>query len=200
MIEDVKPGDLIATSGKRPVSLLIQAATLGVPNIGPLGRWGWAGISHVAVIAPVFGEPLVYESTSFPRSTCVRTGRQAPIGVQAHTLSTILESGGDVWHYPLRRELYVHEEDRLLLALESCLGRGYDTFGAGKAGGAVINWLIRRTFGRENIGSLFCSELVAHAWSQVGIIQCPNASTWNPAMLVRYARRKGIVGPGRLLS
>lgn len=197
---DIKAGDIIAISGKAPTSLGIQLATLSVPNIGPLGRWGMAGISHVGIAARVFDEIIIYESTSFGRPACVRTGRDNPVGVQAHYLTTILDAGGDVFHYPLKRELYDHEEERLLFALEACLGRGYDYFGAGRAFGGWFRWTLRKMFADERLGSLFCSELVAYAWGQVGLLNSRSSETWNPARLCRHAVRAGITDKGRLIS
>lgn len=198
--QEIKAGDIIAISGKAPTSLGIQLATMSLPNLGPLGRWGWAGISHVAIAAKVWDEIIVFESTSFGRPPCIRTGRENPVGVQAHYLTTILDAGGDVFHYPLKRELYEHEEERLLAALNSCLGRGYDYFEAGLAGGGFLKWCLHRMFAAERLGSLFCSELVAYAWSQVGILDTANAGAWNPARLCRHAVRTGLTHPGRLIS
>lgn len=205
MFDEVKSGDLIAVSGKGPVSSLIQVATLSLPNIGPLGRWGWAGASHVGVVQWVFperstaGEPLVYESTSFDRPPCVRAGR--PIkGVQAHRLSTIIDGGGDVWHYPLRRPLYDHEQDRLLLYLESVRERSYDFLGAGKSGGGLLMRSIQRLKGKEDLTKMFCSELVVRAWIALGLMQHKNAGAWAPARVVRYVLRRGICEKGQRLS
>lgn len=201
-IQAIKTGDLIGIAGVHPVSWMIQAATCSVPNIGPLRRW--AGISHVGVVCEAYngpyGDTLVYESTSFARPPCVRTGRQNPKGVQAHRVSDILEAGGDVYHYPLRRPLYHHEEERLLFTLEECLGRDYDFFGAGRSWGGFIKWMLSRTLRREKLASLFCSELVAHAWGQAGILRCRNAEAWNPVRLARFAVWYGICDRPRLIS
>jgi hypothetical protein len=193
MSVDIKPGDMIGVSGRGSMSNLIQVGCLSLPNVGPLGRWGLAGLSHVAIVAPVFGEMIVYESTSFNRPPCLRTGRENPTGVQAHRLTDILDGGGDVFHYPLRRPLYVDEEDRLLNVLESCLGRGYDFVGAGRAGGGRIMRCIQRwTYKHENMNHIFCNELVAYCWAQIGIMQCRNAGAGNPTSLARHAVRRGI--------
>lgn len=192
MKTDFKAGDLIAISGRAPVSWIIQMGTMSLPNVLGLGKLGLSGISHVGVVAQVFDQMIVYESTSFDRPQCVRTGRQKPKGVQAHRLSTILDAGGDVFHYPLKRPLYDHEEFRLLGALEECLGRDYDMFGAATAWGGLLRWSARRLVAKENLASLFCSELVAHAWGQIGLLQTPSSDIWNPARLARFAVRQGI--------
>ena len=199
-LDNVKPGDMFATSSKGLASNLIQLGCLSLPNIGPLGRWGYAGASHVFIVAPVFGELIAYESTSFGRPPCLRTGRENPKGVQAHRLSEILDAGGDVWHYPLRRPLYTHEEDRLLAFLESCLGKGYDFVGAGKSGGGVLARLVQRHKGSEDLNQYFCSELVVRAWIAVGQMTHKNAGAWSPQRLVRYVLRRGICDKGSLVS
>jgi hypothetical protein len=200
-MSDIKPGDLLVSCGKGLIGNIIQLGSLSLPNIGPLGRWGWAGASHVMVVAPVFGELLVYESTACPRPACVRTGRHEPRGVQAHRLSDVLKtSNANIFHYPLRRVLYPHEEDRLLEALESCLGRGYDFIGAGKSGGGLLMRVFQRLKGSEDLRELFCSELVVWAWVQTGLITHRNSGAWSPQRLVRYVRRSGLCYPGRLIT
>lgn len=198
-MNEYKAGDLLAVCGKGAFANLIQAGSLSLPNIGQLGRWGWAGVSHCGVVASVWGEPLVYESTSFDRPACIRTGRENPKGVQAHRIDDVLNGGGDVWHYPLRRALYPHEEDRLLVAVESCLGHGYDFIGAAKSGGGIVMRTLQRLKGNEDMKMIFCAELVLWAWIQCGIAQNKHAGG-NPTWLLRYARSTGIVGPGRLIS
>lgn len=173
MNEDIKPGDLIVVRG----------------------RWR---ANHVGVVAPVahYGEQVmvVYESTSAGRPPCVRDHRQDPVGVQAHFLDTIL-SLGDVWHYPLRRPLYFHEEDRLLYTLDMCLGRDYAQF-TGRFG--LIRRLALRLRAKEKLAGLFCAELVAHAWNMTGFFL--PTRVWTPARLLRYALRRGLVGAGKQIS
>jgi len=197
VFDQVKPGDMIASSGRDLGSLGIQVATLSLPNIWPLRRW--AGVHHVGIIVPVCGHNIVYESTSAWRPKCVRTNREEPKGVQAHHLSDILDLGGDVWHYPLRRPLYDHEEMRLLDAAEECLGQGYDFIGAGRSGGGLLMRMIAKLKGCESMDLVFCSELVLWLWIQTGIAQNKHAGM-NPAWLTRWALAKGIVGKPSLLS
>lgn len=200
MFDFVKPGGIIGVSGKCALSRAIQIGTLSLPNIGPLGRWGWAGTSHVGIVCPVYGEMLVYESTSLSRVPCVRTAREGPVGVQAHFIGDIVEAGGDVRYYPLQRELYIHEVDRLLEFLESCLGHGYDAVGARKTAGGFVSYSISKMFGKDPPGIMFCSELNAAALQAVGVLQTRNPAAWNPNFLIRFLYKKGIIGKGILLS
>ena len=199
LYEGVKAGDLLAVSGKGFVANTVQAATLSLPNIGPLGRWGWAGASHVAIAVPVFDELLAYESTSFNRPRCVRTNRDNPKGVQAHYIQDIVEAGGDVWHYPLRRPLYLHEEDRLLMFAEQALGRGYDFIGATRASGGILMRLLQRAKGSEDTGLMYCSELALWLWCMVGVARTKHAGM-SPNYLIRWAIASGILSRGRRLT
>lgn len=190
-MSEFKAGDMLAVSSKSFTSGLIQMGSLSLPNIGPLGKWGWSGASHVIILAPVWGELLAYESTSFPRPPCIRTGRENPTGVQAHRIADIFDGHGDVWHYPLRRPLYPHEEERLIAAVDACLGRSYDFLGAGKSAGGLLSRLANRLKGNEDMREIFCSELVLWTWIQTGIAQNKHAGG-NPTWLCRYALAKGI--------
>lgn len=157
-------------------------------------RQGWLPTMHVGIIVHVYGKPLVYECTSRPRPACVRTGRPEPVGVQSHHPQSIITAGERVWHYPMKRPLYAHEEDRLLAAAEQCLGAGYDQFD----GGGPIRWAARKLFAAERLGNWFSAEFVAHVWGQVGVLHA--ARLWTPRRLLRHARRHGIVGPGNLVA
>lgn len=191
---DLKAGDLIAISGKCAVSRMIQLGTWSLPNVWPLEKY--SGVSHVGIVCPVWDEMLIYESTSLGRGPCARTGRQNPKGVQAHYVSEFLSSGDTVWHYPLSRELYDHEVFRLSQYLESCLGRGYDFAGAGRTAGGPLSYALTTLFGGDKQEYLFCSELVAAAWKEVGVFQTKNPGAWNPNRLVRVGLRSGLLKPG----
>lgn len=197
---DFKAGGVIAVRGKGLVSNGIQIGSLALPNVGPLGKWGLSGVSHVGILAPVFDELLVYESTTFPRPPCVRTGRTDAKGVQAHFVSDVIDAGGDVWYYPPRRDLYPHEELRLLDFLESCLGKPYDWLDVAKSGGGIVSYLASKWLGQGDTSQMFCSELVAAALSSVGIMPTKHADAWNPTRLVRRGLATGVLGSGRLIS
>lgn len=196
MYDELKSGDLIFVSGRGPVSWGVELATLSLPNIGPLGRWGLAGMSHVAMVCRVFGKPIIYESTSFSRPPCLRSGRKAPKGVQAHHVSDMFTGKDSVWHLPLCRSLYEDEEDRLLAYLEFMLGQPYDFIGAAKSGGGKIMRFLQRFIDKEDMGQVFCSELAVAALKQVGLMQHKNAGAWSPQRLYRYALRSGLCSRG----
>lgn len=186
-----KPGDIIGFAGRDAVSAVIQAATLSLP-----GR----GLSHVGIVGSLHGEPLIYESTSFGRPPCVRTGKKVS-GVQSHRLDDMLKFVGNqsVWHYPLKRELYTHETDRLLWFLDSMIGRPYDLGGAIRSGGVLFN-VLQSVIRRQNLGAIFCSEYIAAAFVDVGVWATRNASRWNPNKLVRALFWEGIIAEGRKLK
>ena len=200
MFDFIRPGGLIGVSGKSAMHRAIQIGTLSLPNIGPMGKWGWSGTSHVGIICPVFGEPLVYESTSFTRSPCVRTGRENPVGVQAHYITDIIDAGGSVRYYPLKRDLYEHEVDRMSEFLESCLGQGYDAVSAGKTAGGLLSFFLSKMFGKDRPEIMFCAELDVATLQAIGILQTRNPAAWNPNFMLRFFYLQGIIGKGILLS
>lgn len=124
-------GDIIAVSEKGLQPCLRQIASFSLPNLGPFGRWGLSGASHIGIICWRYGEPMVFESKNGNYLSCEVTGRENPIGGQAHHVSdfTGLDINTPVWHYPLASPLYYDEEKRLSDILEYWLGRGITDVG-----------------------------------------------------------------------
>lgn len=185
-MSDFKAGDLVGFSGNGVVSDVINIATFGAP------RWG---LSHIGIIAPWSFGMVMFESTSLapPGVQCV-IQRKWVSGTQAHFLSDIKIRPGKIWHYPLSRDLYPEEERRLGRFLEAQIGRPYDMRGALRSGGMVaraLNAVLRP----EDLGQLFCSEFVAAAYGNLGILPTANASSYSPNAFVRRCRRHGIVKP-----
>lgn len=175
-----KPGDLLFFSGSGFVSNLIQVATYSLP-----GR----GYSHCGIFGSLHNRPLLYESTSFDRPPCARRGKKIK-GVQAHWIED-LPTDTKMWLLPLRRELYAHEVSRLNFTLDMALGRRYDMLGAERSGGFL--WRILHSMLREeDVSTLFCSELAAHALVEVGILQTRHKSAWSPNRLARHLLRDGV--------
>jgi len=152
MIDDAKPGDLLTTSN----------------------FWG---VNHVAMLVPIYGDLYVYEYTHDNRPPCVRTRQEEPEGLQVHTILDFVASVGAPTHYPLRRELFVHEYERLTETIDSCLGRGPERWG-GQGTGANI---------------------LAFTLQSVGIWAAP-PQLWTPKRLIKALCRAGIVEKGEKIA
>lgn len=192
-----KSGDVIGFVSKDWrdwISDVINLGTFGIPT---------QSVHHVGILARPTHEPLLYEcvGTDDERPPCVFLGKQFA-GCQAHPLEEILDTVKDceIWHYPLRCELYPHEEDRLISYLESKIGTPYDVAGAIRSGGwmfSAVNAMLRP----ENTAAFFCSEWVADAQVHIGRLLTRNVGRWNPNRLTRYMLREGVCQrPNRIKS
>lgn len=179
----LKSGGIIGAVGFDRQSIAINLATAGIPGFS---------IHHVGIVCEYEGSPLIYESTKGDRPPCVRTGKRVA-GVQAHTLDELRQIPfyHALWYYPLRRELFLHEQQRLSAYLEAVLRTPYDSDGACQSAGVVLSAVSALLCG-ENLSSLFCSELCMSALVRTGVLQTPDASRWSPNHLVRYLVRNGI--------
>ena len=188
---EVQAGDIIGFSGEGLVSAGITLATWGLPYLS---------LSHVGIMGRTTdGRLLLFESTTLNKTPCEITGK-AISGSQAHTLGRQLEHyRGKVWHYPLYRPLFDHEDQRLTEFLESTIGLPYDMIGAFRAGGRGFSWLEAR-LREQDLHALFCSEWCAAAHAAVGIFATDNASRWSPNLFTRTERRAGILHPPRGLQ
>lgn len=179
-----KTGDIVGFSGKDWVSDAINCCSLGIPRYS---------IHHVGIVVVAQGTPYLYESKGVGEMPCVASGRIID-GVQAHRLDDVLASVAgcsNVWHYPLRCELYPEEEERLRYFLDKQVGAPYDKVGAFKSGGIIVR-AVTKFFCPENTQALFCSELVADALVHIGRFYTNNVSSWSPNRLVRTVVKHGI--------
>lgn len=185
----LKPGDLVFFAGRDLVSAAIQLGTFSLPR---------RGFSHVAIVGELHNAPLLYESTSYPRGDCVRSGKPV-IGVQAHWPEDVIKPGMKVFHVPLRSELYTDERERLTATLDRCIGKSYDLIGAVRSGGfllrTVCGWLHP-----ESDADLYCSELAALALTEIERMHVKNYSSWSPMRLYRRVRNQGICDTARRLT
>lgn len=185
----LKSGDVICFSGRGFVSDAINLATFGIPR---------RGISHVGIISTYNGDQLLYESTSFGRPPCYWTGRKIS-GFQAHRMVDVLDFADcPVWVLPLRRPLYNDESDRLANFLDGRIGFPYDRLGAARSAGFAFR-LLESMLHREDLSSVFCSEVVAAALSYIGVLNITSAGKYNPNALCRTLRRRGICGDWKRL-
>jgi hypothetical protein len=179
---DCREGDIIGFSGNGLLSAGINLATYGIPF------WD---IGHVGIVGRYDGKLVLFESTVNSQMPCLIQGRPVS-GVQAHRLESCEIYDGKVWHYPLYRELYRHESQRLTAFLLECVGTEYDAIGAFRAGGVGFSFVESR-LRRQDLEALFCSELCAAAYAFTGLHPTGNAGFWSPNKLCRTLRRRGVL-------
>lgn len=171
-LEEIHAGDIFGFSGRSWRSALINVATGGIPL--------WS-LSHVGIVgySKHKAEIQLFEALDS--------------GVVSSPVSEAVEKyNGRVWHYPLYRPLYLHEITRMSAHLSSMLDRPYDVPGAARSAGNVFS-VIEAFFRREDLTTLFCSELAMAQLAHIGLFATGNASRWNPNHSVRTLRRAGIL-------
>lgn len=172
----VRPGSIIGFSGRNLDSDIINIMTGGCP------RWG---LSHVGIMCPhpEYGM-LLYEATTLNNAPCVIQKKMFS-GAQAQYPDVkIFTYPGRVWLYNLHRQLRPYQVNRLSNFLNSMVGTPYDMVGALRSGGHLFNWLESRLH-TENLHRIFCSEMTAAAYRDLGIFGTKNVSRWNPNKFVR---------------
>lgn len=179
----MKPGDVIAFSGKGNFSEIIKWATR-------------SNVSHVGVILQsklLIGDEIqdgmlnqIIESTSLNGFS----------GVTINRLSDRLDTyEGEIWWLPLKSELYesmdkkkfynflIHQ-NRKEYDMPQAIKSALDTLDAFPAIGAA-------THNREDFSRFFCSELVAASLEAAGAIKTINASEVTPVDLCSFALYEG---------
>lgn len=185
----ILPGDIIGFSGEGLISSGITLATYGLP---------WLSLSHVGIMGEHDGRLLLFESTTLSSDPCEITGRVIA-GSQAHSLDyRLAHYRGKVWHYPLYRPLFDHENKRLTEFLEATIGLPYDKIGAFRTSGIGFSWLEAR-LRDQDLHSLFCSEWCAAAHAEIGIFATNNVSRWSPNLFTRTERHAGVLRKARRL-
>jgi hypothetical protein len=187
---NLQPGTLLGFSGACGLSDIINVVTLGVP------RWG---LSHVGIMAEHRGELLLFESTTLDSRPCV-IQQKLFNGTQAHRLDDVLTNyKGRVWAHPLSRPLYSFESQRLSDFLVGTIGVPYDQEGAMRSAGIGLSW-VESLFRPEDLHTIFCSEWLAKAYCEIGLLLTDDASRWNPNRLARRLRRNHVVLKPRRLK
>ena len=185
---NLKPGDILAFSGKGPLSAWINLVTRGIPAYDA---------SHCSILADWEGRLLNWESTAIHQrlgeNRCEITG-ECIRGVQAHTLQHALHRRGKIWVYRLKRELTKEQSAELTAFLRSQIGKPYGFVGAGKTFGGICRAWIRQWLFKQNLDTVWCSEYVGAAanvfWP--GLVRNPSA--WAPNALLRLLVRDGVYG------
>lgn len=171
----MKPGDVIAFGGKGQLSDIIKWATR-------------APVSHVGVI---FTTRATYDAPDADRYMVnvieSTTLAGAEPGVQVSQLSTRLKAyDGQVWWLPLRDDVRAtrFDERRFFDFLLAQKGKGYDYKQAIGSGLDLCDFAgLENT---EDFERFFCSELVAAALEEAGVVVGVNASEITPIDLCRW--------------
>ncbi len=179
----MKPGDLIAFSGDSFVSDVINIGTYGIP------RWS---ASHVGIMSNANGRLLMFEATTLEGLPCEILHKKFD-GCQAHVLEDVLATyKGKAWAYPLYRPLYASEEQRLTEFLMGMVGTPYSEVAAFRSAGLGFSWL-ESVLRPRDMRHIFCSELDAAAYSDIGLMPVSDPQRWSPNHLVRYLRSKNVL-------
>ena len=178
----MKPGDVIAFSGKGHFSEIIKLGTRGP-------------VSHVGVVMQtmVFREdvPIIHpdgRSSQDPwdaryfNEVIESTSLKGCSGVFRSRLSDRVEGyDGEIWWLPLAKPL--HDSSAFFDFLMAQDRKPYDM---AQAVGSALDAFDRITGGnREDFSKFFCSELVAAAFEAAGVVPAINASEVTPIDLCR---------------
>lgn len=173
------PGDLLLFLGADLTSRVIE--------------WMTWGPSHVGIVAQHETGPLLVESTTLCPWPCVLQGVSVS-GVQAHRLEErIATYPGKVQRISLAPAWRLAETESQLLSkmlFTHWIGRPYDLRGAILSGTRAFKW--SRLMPYPDLGSQFCSELVAAVLMRLGRMPLSNPSAYNPGSLLRELRRCAI--------
>lgn len=183
--DKMKPGDIIAFSGKGHFSEIIKWATR-------------SPVSHVGIVFEskvIFGDDVqpgrvvdLFEATTLHEDPV--TGTKIA-GVQKNRMSDRIKYyDGTMWWLPLskkaRKNLDLKKFTNFLLHQDD---KEYDMPQAVKSALDVLDnvpLLGRTTYNSEDFSAFFCSELATAALDEAGVIQRINASEVTPIDLCRF--------------
>lgn len=177
--EQMKPGDVIAFSGKGNFSELIK----------------WSTRSSVSHVGTILQSQLLIDGQAQPgmfNQIIESTSLNGFSGVSISRLSDRLDTyEGEIWWLPLRKEIHNGMDRKkfydFLIHQER---KEYDMPQAIKSALDVLDGMIepgKVTHNREDFARFFCSELVAAAFEAAGAIRSINASEVTPIDLCCFA-------------
>lgn len=178
----LKSGDIVAFWGDDFSSKFISFVTRGP--------------SHVGIVCLWRGRLVLVESTTLCSMPCMYQGRCVS-GVQAHQpFDRIHEYSGAVAVYPIEEHWTLDDEEKEFLSklLDQFLKNSvrYDYGGALLSGTNILKRLTR-FMPYADLGSLFCSEMVAFCYMRMGRLAVGNPALYDPATLVRAMRRSSVL-------
>jgi hypothetical protein len=181
---EFETGDLLFFYGRGLISWGIELATWGPSHVGIV--CGFHGL----------GNEILVEATTLCNLPCLVT-QKIQRGVQFHQVQDRLANyDGRIERMRLLPgwNLDHYRAGRMAKALWRLQGHGYTRDGAGLS--AAPSWFkASRLFPYPDLGSVFCSELCAHALMQAGLLPPDNPAVYNPASLMHDVRRRALYGP-----
>lgn len=177
----IRPGDVIAFSGKSNFSEIIKVFTR-------------SAVSHVGIVlqAEILGAPGLNRDGHMNQVIESATIN----GKSAVTISRLRDRvntyGGEMWWLPLGVEARAKVDAKLDVFYSWCLsqeGKQYDVNQALKAGLDALDRLLgpaSLTMNKEDFTKFFCSELVAAALEETGALPRINASEVTPIDLCSF--------------
>lgn len=185
-------GDILAFYGQDWRSRVISAVTAGPSHVGIIVEWPMPSSQHGGYDT----ELVLIESTTLCPRPCIERGVHIN-GVQAQWPRQRIEDyNGRAELYRLAEHWTLNEDEQDLLfeLADEFLGKPYDYRGALWSGTRVLKYLPRMPY--SDLGSLFCSELIATCVQRLGRLCVTNAGYFNPASLVRCLVKSGVYLPG----
>ena len=187
----LQPGDILAFYGTGFTSRVIETLTWGPSHVGIVVRWELPGTDYSRE-----SQLVLVESTSLCPRPCLIQG-QSLAGVQVQRpWARVGDYCGAAKRFRLADHwtLGVDEQELLQDLCQRWLGRSYDYRGALWSGTKILKWLPRLPY--SDLGSLFCSELIAACLQRLGRLCVSNAGVFNPGSLVRTLVKSGVYLPG----
>jgi hypothetical protein len=186
-------GDIVAFYGTEWRSRLIRFVT--------------GGPSHVGIVTDCevldrenggsrFAQVLI-ESTCLCHRPCLATG-QVFKGVQVQRPAERVEDyagKAKIFRLAPRWAAKVQRLDELSQDLQTWIGTPYDTRGALWSGTRILKYL--PWLPHNDLGSVFCSEMIAQSLQGIGFLCVWNAGLFNPALLVSHLVKSGVYLPGK---
>lgn len=176
--DDMKPGDIIAFSGKGHFSEIIKWATR-------------APVSHVGIILQTQILDMETDDDRFFNQIIESTSLKDFSGVTINRLSDRIKTyEGEMWWLPLsdasRAKLnkrkfynYLFKQDRKPYDTPQALKSALDTLDN-------VPLLGKATHNKEDFSKFFCSELAAYGLEKGGVVSSLNSSEVTPIDLCRF--------------
>jgi hypothetical protein len=158
-------GDIWLFRGRSAGDVAIRAATNSPVN-------------HVGMVVALDDlPPLLWHAERGRSLPDVWTGERHR-GVQLHVLADAVavwdrRYGQRAWFRQLEGDLRREHEDRLMLAIERHAGRPFPT-----TGGLVGQWLMGRLRRHTALETVYCAELVATTYQQMGLLPARRPASW----------------------